>query len=194
MNSKEIIFNKLRQHSGEPLPKPSRQFEAISYPNKVERFKEVLSAVGGAAIELSEGADLGELIRSLYPEAKRIGTALTHLGLESYHPDELKNPSELNGTDLGIIEGKLGVCENGCVWVDQEIRQRALFFISESIVIILDKSKLVQNMHEAYRLVAEIDSQSPYSCFISGPSKTADIEQALVIGAHGPKGATVILV
>jgi len=97
----------------------------------------------------------------------------------------------LDGTDLAIIRGSVGVCENGAVWICQEVEQRAVYFISEALVILLDRKNLVNNMHEAYKRIDTGDYG--YGVFISGPSKTADIEQALVMGAHGARDVTVIL-
>lgn len=193
MDSRQIILDRIKQHTKQREPKPEMNFTPITYPDKVARFIEISRAVGGDAIELQPGQDINEVIRAAYPDAQRIGSALPYIHIATYKPDEVENPGDMNGTDLAIIESEIGVCENGCVWVDQTIQKRAMFFISEYLVIVLDKTKLVHNMHEAYKRVAEIDSQSPYSCFISGPSKTADIEQSLVIGAHGARGAIVIL-
>ena len=59
-------------------------------------------------------------------------------------------------------------------------------------MILVDRSKLVNNMHQAYKMV-EMNHYG-YGVFISGPSKTADIEQALVMGAQAAHGLTVILI
>lgn len=90
------------------------------------------------------------------------------------------------------MDGRIGVCENGAVWIQQDVEQRAIYFIAESLVLVLDRRNLVNNMHEAYKRIDTGDYG--YGVFISGPSKTADIEQALVMGAHGARDVTVLLV
>ena len=97
----------------------------------------------------------------------------------------------MNNTDLAIVEGCFGVAENGAVWITQQVKHKALYFISTGLVILTNKEDLVNNMHEAYKRVEGTDYK--YGFFVSGPSKTADIEQALVFGAHGPMNVLVIL-
>jgi L-lactate dehydrogenase complex protein LldG len=58
--------------------------------------------------------------------------------------------------------------------------------------VIVPKAKLVASMHEAYNKIGNADYR--FGVFIAGPSKTADIEQSLVLGAHGPKSMTVFLI
>ena len=99
---------------------------------------------------------------------------------------------DLNGTDVAVVKGDLGVAENGCVWIPQTMKERAVCFIAEYLVIILKRSDIVSNMHEAYARIKTNDYG--YGCFISGPSKTADIAQALVMGAQAARGVTVVLV
>ena len=169
---------------------PLIALDAIHYSDKVEQFVEVSKSVGGNAVVLREGEDINVLIRSLYPDAGKSASNVP--GIDAViNPDDVRTSQELNGISLGIVQGVFGVAENGCVWVVQNVKERSLYFISEYLVLLIDKDQLVDNMHEAYKKVQFNDYG--FGCFISGPSKTADIEQALVVGAHGAKGVTVIL-
>ena len=117
----------------------------------------------------------------------------TQRGIEAdLNPDTIASAADLNGTDVGIIQGEVGVAENGCIWIPQTMKERAVCFISEELVILLSKSNVVNNMHEAYKRIKM--TNYGYGVFISGPSKTADIEQALVMGAQAARGVTVILI
>lgn len=192
MSSKETIIKNIKKHIREKHEMPDiSQIDGIQYADITKQFIEVSQSVGGDARLLTAGEDLNEVIRSLYPEAKRIASNLPEVTLANVNPDDIADPHDLNGTDLAIIQGELGVAENGCVWIPQNVRQRVLYFISEYLIILLDKDQLVNNMHEAYRKISFHDQG--FGVFISGPSKTADIEQALVVGAHGAKGVMVLL-
>ncbi|PID90357.1 MAG: hypothetical protein CSA97_03300 [Bacteroidetes bacterium] len=191
-SSRTEILERIKSYSPEKgCPRPSMEgFAAISYPDKVEQFIAISKAVLGDAVVLQPGEDINALIRSHFPDAKRIASTVE--GVEgTFDPDSVESPGELNGTDLAVVPGLLGVCENGAVWVDPNMRWRALCFIAEHLVMVIPREALYNNMHEAYKAIPE--SNSRYRCFISGPSKTADIEQALVCGAHGPKSTLVIL-
>jgi L-lactate dehydrogenase complex protein LldG len=166
--------------------------EGVKFDNPVAEFVEISRFVGGDAVLLNEGEDINTLIKSLYPDTGIIASNLPGITIASFNPDETDDPHNLNGVELAIVKGELGVAENGCVWIPQNVRQKALYFISENLVIILDKNKIVNNMHEAYEYISGNDYG--FGVFISGPSKTADIEQALVIGAHGAKSVRVIVV
>lgn len=171
---------------------PDFDVVTASFVDKVRAFKEAVKAVGGEAVLLEDYGTIENLIAKLFPEVKRIATNLEGIACATENPDELADASLLNGVDVGIVEGHFGVIENGAVWVTQAVKHKAVYFISEALVILLDKDELLENMHQAYKR-KEVYSDFEYGCYISGPSKTADIEQALVIGAHGARAVTVVL-
>lgn len=200
--SKNEILDSIRRHTVTRYPRPdlsALEQGALKFDDPVAHFSEVLAQVGGRAVELPAGKTVGALVAELYPEARRVANTLPALSGaadlpgEVFNPDELDEPAALNGTDVAVIAAELGVCENACCWVEERVRHRAVYFIAEALVIVLPKAALVNNMHEAYRQIPDLPDL-PYACFISGPSKTADIEQALVMGAHGAREVTVVLV
>jgi L-lactate dehydrogenase complex protein LldG len=94
--------------------------------------------------------------------------------------------------DFAILPGKFGVAENGAVWVsDERVRHRVIYFLAQHLALVVPADQIVNNMHEAYEPL-RFDGPG-FGTFISGPSKTADIEQSLVIGAHGARSLTVLL-
>ena len=193
MSSKEDILKKYRANIRERFDMPDlSDIRAITYPDPLLQFMNMTKSVGGNAIEVEEGRDVNELIRELYPDAKEIASNLPEITIATRNPDEVGRARDLNGTDVGIIRGSFGVAENACVWIPQQMKEKAVCFISEHLVILLKKSEIVNNMHEAYRRIQFNDYG--YGTFISGPSKTADIAQVLVMGAQAARSATVLLV
>ena len=192
MSSKEDILKKYRANVHERFDMPDlSDIKATTYPDPLLQFMNMTKSVGGNAIEVEKGRDINELIRELYPDAKEIASNLPEITIATRNPDEVGRARDLNGTDVGVIRGSFGVAENACVWIPQQMKEKAVMFISENLVILLPKSQIVNNMHEAYRRIEFNDYG--YGTFISGPSKTADIAQVLVMGAQAVRSATVLL-
>jgi L-lactate dehydrogenase complex protein LldG len=161
----------------------------------VRRFIAMLKEVGGRAVELAGPDELFGAVAVL--PAVRAGRGIVSsvpeldVSILTLGPDASR--AQLDAIELAIIPGRLGVAENAAVWVDEaDLPHRALPFVSQHLAIVLPKHDIVADMHAAY---ARLPRPLPgYGVFISGPSKTADIEQALVIGAQGPKSLVVFLV
>ena len=204
MSSKEDILKKYRANLREQFDMPDlSDIKAITYPDPLLQFMNMTKSVGGNAIEVEKGRDINALIRELYPEAKEIASNLPEITIVTRNPDDIGRARDLNGTDVGVIRGVFGVAENACVWIPQQMKEKAVMFISENLVILLPKSQIVNNMHEAYKRLSESSGKTAgngndfenygYGTFISGPSKTADIAQVLVMGAQAARSATVLL-
>jgi len=206
MSSKEDILKKYRANVHERYDMPDlSDIKAVTYPDPLLQFMNMTKSVGGNAIEVEKGRDVNELIRELYPDAKEIASNLPEITIATRNPDDVGRARDLNGTDVGVVRGEFGVAENACVWIPQTMKEKAVMFISENLVILLPKSQIVNNMHEAYKHLSA-PGGSPagstddsafdaygYGTFISGPSKTADIAQVLVMGAQAARSATVLL-
>jgi len=194
MSSKEDILKKYRANIRQQFDMPDlSDIKAITYPDPLLQFMNMTKSVGGNAIEVESGRDINELIRELYPNAKEIASNLPEITIATRNPDTVGRARDLNGTDVGVIRGKFGVAENGCVWIPQQMKEKVVCFISENLIILLPKSQIVNNMHEAYKRIEFDKTYDGYGTFISGPSKTADIAQVLVMGAQAARSVTVLL-
>ena len=194
MSSKEDILKKYRANIRQKYDMPDlSDIQAITYPEPLVQFVKMSEMVGGQVIEVDAGRDINTLIRELYPDAKEIASNLPEITIAIRNPDTVGSANDLNGTDVGIIRGKFGVAENACVWIPQQMKEKAVCFISENLIILLPKSQIVNNMHEAYKRIEFDKTYDGYGTFISGPSKTADIAQVLVMGAQAARSATILL-
>ena len=190
--NKEDLLAKIRANIHTTYDMPSfDDMKGVQYADPLKQFVEMSKTVGGKVVELEKGQDINEVIKNCYPDAKVIASNLPEVTIANRNPDTVAEANDLNGTDVGVVRGVFGVAENGCIWIPQTMKQKAVCFISEYLVILLDRKQIVNNMHEAYQRV-EFNSYG-YGCFISGPSKTADVAQALVIGAQAARGVTVVL-
>lgn len=171
MSSREEILASIRKNTQTRYDKPDiADMKRLSYPDKIEQFCAISRAVGGTAVVLGEGEDVNTVIRRTYPDAMRIASVLPDISCATFNPDNLDDPKELDGTDVAVVKGEIGVAENGAIWIPQTVKYKAIYFISEKLVILLDRNKIVDTMYDAYR---ELDGQEyQFGTFISGPSKT----------------------
>ena len=194
MANKDDILKKYRANVREKYDMPDlSDIKGITYPDPLVQFIKMTESVGGHVIEVKEEQDVNQLVKDLYPDAKEIASNLPEITIATRNPDTVGRARDLNGTDVGIIRGQFGVAENACVWIPQAMKEKAVCFISENLVILLPKSQIVNNMHEAYKRIEFDKEYDGYGTFISGPSKTADIAQVLVMGAQAARSATILL-
>jgi len=191
MTSRELILKNIKENNiVKEVPLPYYDNFGIKYEDKFQTFATMLESVGGKALVIDK-KDLDKTIKEIYPDEKQIASNVEFCSIGNFDSNLQEDVHNLKDIDLAIVKGNFAVAENGAIWMkDEDNRHRALYFIVQNIVIVIDEKDIVNNMHEAYQKL-NFDN-SGYGAFISGPSKTADIEQSLVIGAHGPKSGYVI--
>ncbi len=165
------------------------KFDSV-YENLYEKFAEILSFVGGKALKVNSYQEIKEDIKQQYQGVTNIATTIDELSELADFSLNISDPHELEMLNLAIIKGDFAVAENAAIWVSEKhLPHRVLPMITQYLVIVIHQSDMVTNMHRAYERV-KVD-ETGFGTFISGPSKTADIEQSLVIGAHGARGLMV---
>ncbi len=194
MTSKQTILSAIRRHQLPESPLPSLDQAWIQFNDARAQFASVLESVGGRAVMVADQTALNSELSAIseWRDAKKTISLVE--GIQG-NTDlaQVDDPHATEDIDFAILPGQFAVAENGAVWIsDDGVRQRAIYFIAQHLALVVSSNDVVPNMHEAYR---RLSFDSPrFGAFISGPSKTADIEQSLVIGAHGPRSMTVFVV
>jgi L-lactate dehydrogenase complex protein LldG len=191
MTSREKILQAVRQGKPEPLPLPGESSFASSYPDFSHQFGTVLDAIGGDFVSVSSAAEIADYLALHFDLSLPFVSLVEEVAVGNVFPAAMDDPHQFSDLYLVLLRAQLGVAENGAVWVtEQDARLRVLSFIPLHLAVVLREEELVGNMHAAY---SRLSFATGHGTFIAGPSKTADIEQSLVIGAHGPKTMTVFL-
>lgn len=193
MSSKEAILNKIKQNQPTEvsnLPNLNvlggEDFEVISM------YKSVLKGIGGEGVEVANFAEIVNYIKAHYNLEKRIITTIPELSEIALLDWTNDDPHSLKDVELNIVKAHFGVSENGALWITDDVMgQRVSTFIPQYLAIVVDKKNIVATMHQAYDRIG--NQEYGFGTFIAGPSKTADIEQSLVLGAHGARGLIVFL-
>jgi L-lactate dehydrogenase complex protein LldG len=116
--------------------------------------------------------------------------------LSRLHVDAGYDKDSLESCDAGITECELLVAQTGSVCVtSKDSGGRVLSVLPPHHIVLARQSQLVTDLTEAYASLAAKyrDSYPSMISFITGPSRTGDIERILVLGAHGPKRLTILL-
>jgi L-lactate dehydrogenase complex protein LldG len=193
MSSRESILSATEANQPDLIPLNVPPQFVVWFDDPLAKFKEVLTAIGGQVFEIASLSETQGLIQKFFPDAGRIMSGIQELQTFAETTETIGDPHTLEDVDIAILKGKFGVAENGAIWItEKEMGQRALPFICQRLILMLSPKDIVPLMHDAYQLITTENYN--YGTFIAGPSKTADIEQSLVLGAHGPVSMSVILV
>lgn len=190
MSSRNQILEAIKNAQPAIKPLPVLDYTVVT-PIKelISSFEQFVNAVGGRVRFVDQSAALTLEIENARQEGLLLLNRLNGFSsMDEISPDL----TELEKLDRVYIRGSLGVAENGAIWVEETFMgNRILPFIAQELVLVLREEELVPTMHDAYQRIRI--NEEGFGVFIAGPSKTADIEQSLVIGAHGPVALIVLI-
>lgn len=193
MSSRASILEKIKQNQPSVVSElPNLTFLGLDVFDVLEKYKSVLKGIGGDFVEVKDYQSIIDFVKKNYATDKRMITTVPELSeiatLDWFNVD----PHSLEDIELTLVKAHFGVAENSALWVTDDILgQRVSTFIPQYLAIIVNKNDIVATMHQAYDRIG--NQEYGFGTFIAGPSKTADIEQSLVLGAHGARGLTVFL-
>lgn len=195
MSNRESILNAVKQNQPELLPLPNLEYlsKITEETDQVVEFARVIEGIGAKVFQVNNHQDIIEQIKKDFKvESDRIVSIVK--GLEDIaEPFVASDNHQWANVELMILPAHFAVAENGASWVDDSLfKERVLPFIPQHLILVLKKEDIVPTMHQAYKIIS--DKKYGFGTFIAGPSKTADIEQSLVLGAHGPRSLRVFLV
>ena len=192
MSNREKILEQVRKNQPPSSSLPEFNFVSARSSDILQRFIRSVGNIGGTAIEANDWKEIDFQLQERFLPSSRWVSMTTQIESRHLNGDVGKDPRALENVSLAILTGHFCIAENGAVWITEEnMGDRVLPFICEHLVLVVSALAVFETMHDAYEQIGSSDHH--FGTFISGPSKTADIEQSLVLGAHGPKTLTVFL-
>lgn len=192
--SRDSILAAVRSATVPASPLPTRFQQGIRYDDPLSQFADSLKLVGGNPIITTDAGSARDALglTGVVIAGRKICSLCPEIVPSTFDLDSVDDPHTLEDVWLTVLPGEFAVAENAAVWLwAGRLKQRVVPFLTQHLVLVVPRSQVVNNMHEAYdRLKFD---RGEFGVFISGPSKTADIEQSLVIGAHGARSLSVIL-
>ena len=192
MNTREKILGAVLQNQPPTTTLPDiTRFKGNSF-DLVQKYMDVFKTIGGSSFLVDDIAAVKLSIAENFDATKRIVTTLPELGDRFELISAAADPHSYENIELAIIKAHFSVAENGAVWLTEEVMgQRIIPYICQHLAVLVNAENIVPSLHEAYERIGA--GEYGFGAFIGGPSKTADIEQALVLGAHGPLTMTVFI-
>ncbi|HKG68437.1 MAG TPA: LUD domain-containing protein [Segetibacter sp.] len=192
MNSREKILEAVLKNQPQATLLPDISMFKGDNNNSVQKYMDIFKTIGGSSHLVDNIAAVKALINENFDVTKRVVTTLPELSDSAELLSAKVDPHSYEDVELAVIKAHFAVAENGAVWLTDELMcQRIIPYICQHLAVVVSAESIVPTLHEAYEKIGAGDYG--FGGFIGGPSKTADIEQALVLGAHGPLTMTVFI-
>ncbi len=216
MSSRETILQRLRNRTGGELTVPECDFSVLQRPDwstaeRVDRFERMIESVHGEVHRCTDDNWMNRLAEILATRgARNLLVAKTHEISQSLRNAGRNDLPELliydepihswqahlfNEVDASITSTRGGIAETGSLILWPTVDEPRLMSLVPPVhIAILKASELYTTFHDAMKAQNWSAGMPTNALLISGPSKTADIEQTLAYGVHGPKELIVLVI
>lgn len=191
MSSRDEIMASIRAHRPKvERPEPSVPlFDDDAPANLLEAFGKQLERMGGELMKPNPADPLAP-VRERIAGARIVCSNAPEIAGDKPLAPAMK-PADLADVDYGVVRASFGVAETGSVCLtDADLGVNTLGYLPQRLIVLLDPSDIVINIHHAYRRPEW--RQARYAVFHTGPSATADIEGVLIHGAQGVRSLSVL--
>lgn len=190
-SSREKILSLIKENLPEAVARPEIKFEKQTFENPVKRFCEVVESVGGMTTIVSADENLQKF--SKISENDKVISSISVISDQNIERKNIKTAHDMKDIDYCCFNVELAVAENGSFLTHcEDFTFRSVYFLAQHLIVTIKAGDIMNNMHEAYGALGSM-KRGDFTAFVSGPSKTADIEQCLVIGAHGARSLQVFI-
>jgi L-lactate dehydrogenase complex protein LldG len=192
MSAHDDILVSIRENRPQvtrPLPDVPL-FDARQPASLLSAFKENLERMGGLFLGTPTTGDVLAPVREKIRDAKVVCSTVPEIA-GNRDISGVSEPQDLADVDFAIVRASFGVAETGSVLLsDADLRINAVAYLAQHLIVLLDPTDIVVNLHHAYRRPEFRNGH--YAAFHTGPSATADIEGVLIHGAQGVRSLSVL--
>jgi L-lactate dehydrogenase complex protein LldG len=180
--------------------------DQASQTSLLDLFTARLTAVGGHVHTAPDAASAAQAIRTIGSGGgtvwisddirQRAPALIAAIEQQGYEPRVPANPGEVRDQPLGLAIAEATIAETGTsILAEPRVESRSVTLMTETLVVVCDSARLLPSLDEAATVLREISSSgTSYATFVTGPSRTADIERQLTVGVQGPGEFHVILI
>jgi L-lactate dehydrogenase complex protein LldG len=168
------------------------EFDSHEDASLYDVFVRQAEFIGARVIRVKDYEDIQAHVKENFKSSDRVVSTITALSSAFQRIDLAHMAHLFSDLELAILPAHFAVAENAAVWLTQDqMGQRIVPFICQHLAVVVPFNKIVKDMHAAYAYMEDLRYE--FGAFIAGPSKTADIEQSLIIGAHGARSMLIFI-
>jgi L-lactate dehydrogenase complex protein LldG len=189
MSARDQILGRVRAALGNPRAPEAAPTVMLAVPpvgaeERLTQFKIALEKLAGHVHTARDESDAAEIIR----------TVVENRSVYSTHPLIASSTSDVSAAEVGVTGAAYALADTGSLVMLSSGEERLASLLPPVHISVLKREQILTTLDELFTLLPQPANQNASMVVITGPSRTADIEQILVRGVHGPGELHVVLI